>query len=143
MLINFHIIQSENFNRKRDYANKDKSVIQIKSIYQKLPLTDFDYFSLAQFLTYYANVEAAAELLSNKARQIEVDEDLLFYYLNLTLINKELTKTEAYRAIMLNAVNINKNRYCQLFDSPEKDGVTFQLLKDDYLRANYCENCNN
>ena len=143
MLINFHIIQSENFNRKMDYANKDKSVIQIKSIYQKLPLTDFDYFSLAQFLTYYANVEAAAELLSNKARQIEVDEDLLFYYLNLTLINKELTKTEAYRAIMLNAVNINKNRYCQLFDSPEKDGVTFQLLKDDYLRANYCENCNN
>ncbi|MBT8245775.1 MAG: hypothetical protein HKP48_08665 [Winogradskyella sp.] len=97
---------------------------------------------MAQFLSYYANVEAAAELLSDKARQIEVDEDLLFYYLNLTLINKDLTKTEAYRAIMLNAVNINKKRYCQLFDSPEKDGVTFQLLKDDYLRANYCENCN-
>ena len=112
-------------------------------MYEKVPLTDFDYFSLAQFLSYYANVEAAADLLSDKARQIEVDEDLLFYYLNLTLINKELTKTDEYRTIMLNAVNLNKERYCQLFAAAENDGVTFQLLKDDYLRANYCENCNN
>lgn len=143
MMINYHIIQSENFNRKRDYKNKDISVKHIKSIYEKIPLSDFDYFSLAQFLSYYANVDAAAELLSDKARQIEVDEDLLFYYLNLTLINKELTKTDAYRAIMLNAVNLNKERYCELFNTPAKDGVTFQLLKDDYLRANYCENCTN
>ncbi|ARV09959.1 hypothetical protein BTO05_10045 [Winogradskyella sp. PC-19] len=143
MLINYHIIQSENFNRQRDYANKDKSVNYIKLLYEKVPLTDFDYFSLAQFLSYYANVEAAADLLSDKARQIEVDEDLLFYYLNLTLINKELTKTDEYRTIMLNAVNLNKERYCQLFAAAENDGVTFQLLKDDYLRANYCENCNN
>ena len=142
MMINYHIIQSENFNRKRDYSSKDKSVNYIKSIYEKIPLSDFDYFSLAQFLSYYANVEAAAELLSDKARQIEVDEDLLFYYLNLTLINKELTKTDEYRAIMLNAVNLNKDRYCKLFNTPEKDGVTFQLLKDDYLRNSYCENCN-
>lgn len=143
MMINYHIIQSENFNRKRDYKNKDLSVKYIKSIYEKMALNDFDYFSLAQFLSYYANVEAAAELLSDKAREIEVDEDLLFYYLNLTLINKELTKTDAYRTIMLNAVNLNKERYCELFNTPSKDGITFQLLKDDYLRANYCENCTN
>lgn len=143
MLVNYHIIQAENFNRKRDYDKKDMAVSKIKNIYKKISLSDFDYFSLAQFLSYYANVDEAAKLLSKKAREIEVDEDLLFYYLNLTLINKELTKTDEYRAIMLNAVNLNKKRYCNLFDTPEKDGVTFQLLKDDYLRANYCENCNN
>ncbi|RNC87883.1 MAG: hypothetical protein ED556_01440 [Winogradskyella sp.] len=141
MMVNYHIIQSENFYRKRDYSKKDKSVNFIKAKYEKMPLTDFDYFSLAQFLSYYANVDAAAELLTNKARQIDVDENLLFYYLNLTLINQELTQTDEYRTIMLNAVNLNKERFCQLFNSPEKDGVTFQLLKDDYLRANYCENC--
>ena len=143
MIINYYIIQSENYNRKRDYANKDKAVIKLKSIYQNIPLSDFDYFSLAQFLSYYANVDAAAALLTNKASQIDVDEDLLFYYLNLTLINKELTSTDAYRTIMLNAVNLNKERYCQLFNSPDKEGVTFQLLEDDYLRKNYCENCKN
>lgn len=142
MIVNYHIIQAENYNRKRDYKKKNLEVSKLKNIYKKIPLSDFDYFSLAQFLSYYANVDAAAELLTNKARQIDVDEDLLFYYLNLTLINSELTKTDEYRAIMLNAINLNKKRYCQLFDSPEKDGVTFQLLRDDYLRASYCENCN-
>lgn len=141
MMINYHIIKSENYMRKRDYANKDKSVSYITNSYKKIKLSDFDYFSLAQFLSYYANIEESAELLTNRARSIEVDEDLLFYYLNLTLINEELTKTDDYRAIMLNAINLNKERYCTLFNAVEDGGVTFQLLRNDYLRKSYCESC--
>ncbi len=142
MMINYHIIKSEKYMSKRDYKNKDKSVNYITKAYKKIPLSDFDYFSLAQFLVYYANTDKAAELLTNKARSIDVDEDLLFYYLNLTLVDKELTKTDDYRAIMLNAINLNKNRYCKIFNAVEKGGVTFQLLANDYLRKGYCESCN-
>lgn len=35
---------------------------------------------------------------------------------------------------------MNKERFCKLFNSIEKGGVTFQLLKDDYLNDTYCEN---
>ncbi|ULC59923.1 hypothetical protein MBM09_02825 [Flaviramulus sp. BrNp1-15] len=143
MMVNFHIITAENFMRKRDYANKDKSVSFINSNYKKFPLSDYDYLSLAQFFSYYANTDMAVNLLENKAKSIDIDEDLLFYYLNLTLINKELTKDPNYRIIMLNAFNMNKERYCKLFNAVEKGGVTFQLLEDDYLRNTYCENCNN
>ncbi|MFP4844233.1 hypothetical protein [Winogradskyella sp. PE311] len=142
MMINYHIIKSEKYMRKRDYANKDKSVNYINKFYKKITLSDFDYFSLAQFLAYYANIEKAAELLTVKAKRIDVDEDLLFYYLNLTLVNKELTQTDDYRAIMLNAYNLNSKRYCKLFNAIEKGGVTFQLLENDYLRKGYCESCN-
>ncbi len=142
MMINYHIIKSENYMRKRDYANKDKSINYITKYYKKIPLSDFDYFSLAQFLAFYANIDKAAQLLTNKARSIDVDEDLLFYYLNLTLIDKELTKTDDYRAIMLNAINLNKERYCKIFNAIEEGGVTFQLLQNDYLRNSYCESCN-
>ncbi len=141
MLVNYHIIKSERYMRKRDYVSKDKSVAYINNNYKGVPLRDIDYFNLAQFLAYYANVDKAAVLLTNKVRSIAINEDLLFYYLNLTLINKELTQTDDYRAIMLNAINLNKAKYCNLFDSPEKDGVTFQLLEDEYLRDTYCENC--
>jgi len=141
MLVNYHIIKSEQYMRKRDYANKDKSVAYINDNYKKVPLRDVDYFNLAQFLTYYANTDKAAALLTDKVRNIDVNEDLLFYYLNLTVIDKDLTQTDDYRAIMLNAVNLNKVKYCNLFDAPEKEGVTFQLLEDDYLRNTYCENC--
>ncbi|WP_298506190.1 hypothetical protein [uncultured Maribacter sp.] len=141
MLVNYHIIKSERYMRKRDYENKDKSVAYINDNYKKIPLRDIDYFNLAQFLTYYANTDRAANLLIDKARSIDVNEDLLFYYINLTVVDEDLTQTDDYRAIMLNAINLNKSRYCELFSSPEKDGITFQLLEDEYLRDTYCENC--
>jgi len=142
MMVNFHIIKAENLMRKRDYANKDKSVTYINSNYKKFPLSDYDYLSLAQFFSYYANIDMAVELLENTAKSIDINEDLLFYYLNLTLINKELTQNSNYRTIMLNAINMNKMRFCKLFNAVEKDGVTFQLLEDEYLKETFCENCN-
>ncbi|MEW4923485.1 hypothetical protein [Algibacter sp. 2305UL17-15] len=141
MMVNFHIIKAENLMRKRDYDNKDKSVIYIKNNYKKFYLSDYDYLSLAQFFSYYANIDLAVELLDKKARSIDIDENLLFYYLNLTLINDELTQEDDYRTILLNAINMNKERFCKLFNAVEDGGVTFQLLADEYLRGTYCENC--
>ena len=143
MMVNFYIINSENLMRKRDYANKDKSVDYINNNYKNISLSDYDYLSLAQFFSYYANLDMAVKLLEKKVKSIDLDEDLLFYYLNLTLVNKELTQNENYRTIMLNAVNLNKERFCKLFNAVEKGGVTFQLLNDEYLRETYCENCVN
>ncbi|MEJ2112687.1 MAG: hypothetical protein P8X62_02910 [Flavobacteriaceae bacterium] len=142
MMVNYHIIKAENDMRKRDYKNKDISVAFINNNYSKFPLSDFDYLSLAQFFSYYANTDLSVKLLENKVNTIEVGEDLLFYYLNLTIINRKLTNTTEYRTIMLNAFNMNQERYCKLFNPFGEGGVTFQLLEDEYLRNTYCENCN-
>ncbi|TXG36934.1 hypothetical protein [Seonamhaeicola maritimus] len=141
MMVNFHIIKAENLMRKRDYSDKDASVSYINKNYNKFSLSDYDYLSLAQFFSYYANTDMSVALLEEKARSIDIDEDLLFYYLNLTLIKDELTYQTDYRTIMLNAININKERYCKLFNVVEKGGVTFQLLENEYLKETYCENC--
>ncbi|MEP1489904.1 MAG: hypothetical protein ABJK28_15900 [Algibacter sp.] len=143
MMVNFHIIKAENLMRIRDYSNKDKSVAYINNNYKKFALSNYDYLSLAQFFSYYADTDLSVKLLENKAKRIDIDEDLLFYYLNLTMINIDLTSDLDYRTIMLNAINMNKTRFCKLFNSIEKGGVTFQLLEDDFLRETYCENCEN
>ncbi len=141
MLLNMHIIKAENQMLSRDYKNKDLSVAFIETTYKKIPLSDFDYLSLAQFFSYYANIDKAVVLLDKKSRQIDIDEDLLFYYLNLTLINKELMEKEDYRTILLNANTINPKRFCRMFDAIDKGGVTFQMLENDFLRGVYCEGC--
>ncbi|WP_406685506.1 hypothetical protein N1F78_07245 [Seonamhaeicola sp. MEBiC1930] len=141
MMVNYHLIKAKNLMQKRDYSGKDASVSYINKNYKNFVLSDYDYLSLAQFFSYYANSDMAIALLEEKARSIDIDEDLLFYYLNHTLINKELTYQTDYRTIMLNAININKERYCKLFNSIENGGVTFQLLENEYLKETYCENC--
>ncbi len=143
MMVNFHIIKAENLMRARNYANKDKSVVYINDNYKKFTLSNYDYLSLAQFFSYYADTGLSVKLLEGKARSIDIDENLLFYYLNLTMVNIDLTNDLNYRTIMLNAINMNKERFCRLFNSVEKGGITFQLLEDDYLRETYCENCKN
>ncbi|ALJ05825.1 hypothetical protein APS56_12105 [Pseudalgibacter alginicilyticus] len=143
MMVNFHIVVADKFMKNSDFNNKEKSVDFVNSNYKKFPLSNYDYLSLAQFFSFYGNYNLAVELLERKARSIDIDENLLFYYLNLTLIDKELTKDSNYRTILLNAYNMNKERFCKLFNSTDKGGVTFQLLENPYLRNTYCENCDN
>lgn len=143
MLVNFHIILSEYFLLQGDHSSKDNSVAYVNSNYKKFESSNNDYLNLAQYFNKYGNPNMAVDLLDSKSKTIDIDEDLLFYYLNLTLINKELTKEKSYRTIMLNAINVNKERYCKLFSSVNKGGVTFQLLENAFLRKTYCENCNN
>ncbi|PCE66399.1 hypothetical protein [Sediminicola luteus] len=143
MLVNYHIIKAEQHMRKREYDQKDRSVAFINATYNDFPKSDFDYLSLAQFLTYYANNEDAVALLNDKAQQLDVNSELLFYYINLTLIDQQLTATEDYRRIMLNAHDLDPQRFCNLFASPAQGGVTFQLLEDPFLKQYYCENCGN
>lgn len=141
MLTNYYIIQSEKYARARDYNKKDGAVNQVLSLLKTVSLRDEDYLSIAQYLTYYSDTKKATALIEDRVNRIDVDEDLLFYFLNLTIIDEALTQTADYRSIMLNAFNRNKKRYCTLFNASNDGGVTFQLLEDDYLRDSYCENC--
>lgn len=141
MLVNFHIVKAEKNMKERKYEAKDDSVDFILETYDNFTLSNFDYVSLAQFLTFYANTDEAIDLLEEKVKEITIDEDLLFYYLNLTLIDEYAVASKNYRTIMLNAIEINKKRFCKLFNASNDGGVTFQLLKNKYLKTTYCENC--
>lgn len=141
MLINYEILMSEYYMQKGDFVNKDKSLRYIYSNYQYVPLSDFDYLSLAQYFASFARYDWATRLLDKKAKSVDVNEDLLFYYINLTIIDDKLTRRPEYRTILLNAYNLNRTRFCELFQTFGKGGVTFQLLENEYLRKTYCENC--
>ncbi|MCI2228815.1 hypothetical protein MC378_06515 [Polaribacter sp. MSW13] len=141
MLVNFHIVKAEKNMKARKYDEKDNSVEFIIDTYENFNLSNYDYLSLAQFLTYYSNIDDATDLLDEKVRTITVDEDLLFYYLNLTITNKFNVASDNYRTIMLNAINMSTKRFCKLFNSSLNEGVTFQLLDNIYLNNTYCESC--
>jgi hypothetical protein len=141
MLVNYNIIRGDQYMQLKDYVNKDKCLTSIQSIYKNLTMTDADMVSLAQYFSYYAKYDWATALLKPKINNIDVDEELLFYYINLTVSDPAYTDKPEYRSIMLNAININQKRYCTAFNSITQGGITFQLLDDVYLQKTYCENC--
>lgn len=142
MMVNYHIIMGEHYMFIGEYINKDKALLFVKNNYKYAPLADKDFVSLAQYFSSFARYDWAIKLLESKVKNLEVSEDLLFYYISLTIFDNKHTKSSNYRTIMLNAININKERFCHLFDTYGTGGVTFQLLENDYLKTTYCENCN-
>ncbi len=142
MLINYEILMSEYHMRSGDFASKDKSLKYIHANYRYVPDSDVDLLSIAQYYSSYMKYDWAIDLLKEKVKDVNVSEDLLFYYLNLTLVDEELTAQPAYRTTMLNAYTKDQARYCQLFNPFGKGGITFQLLDNAFLRQSYCENCN-
>jgi len=141
MLINYNIIMCEYYMYIKDYANKDKALRYIKTNYKYVPTSDHDLLSLAQYFAAYAKYDWAEKLLLPYVTKVDIEEDLLFYYLNLTIVDEGKTRQSTYRKVMLNAISINKERFCRLFDPYSAGGVTFQLLENKYLKETYCENC--
>ncbi|GAK88463.1 hypothetical protein JCM19297_2976 [Nonlabens ulvanivorans] len=141
MMINLNIIKAEKKNRAKKYNEKDLAVKFIKSAYNRISLSNTDYLSLAQFLTYYDNTQSSINLLQPVVKRVDVNEDLLFYYINQTIVQNNYVAQDSYRSILSNAYSQNPQRFCKLFKASTEDGVTFQLLNNDYLRRSYCDNC--
>lgn len=141
MLVNYYIILGDQYMVAKDYPNKDKCLASIRATYKYIDMSDADMVSLAQYFSYYSKYDWATALLEPKINDIDVDEELLFYYINLTVLDPEHTGNPEYRRIMLNAININRQRFCTAFNSSAWGGITFQLLDDEFLKKTYCENC--
>ncbi len=142
ILVNYDIVMAEQYMIIRDYRNKDKMLKDIYYKYKNSSPTSTDLLKIAQFFVAYGKYDWAIKLLKPYVTQVDSDEDLLFYYINLTIIDLDITKKSEYKRILLNAIDINKERFCNLFNSTSKGGISFQILDNEVLKMNYCESCN-
>lgn len=141
MLINYNIVMCSVYNSQYKYAEKDSALQYIHENYAGLPLNDEDRLALAQYLSWYSQKGWAEELLTKRIHDIDVSENLLFYYLNLKLFTPYSFFEAPVKKAALNAISINKARFCRFFNSRDKGGSSFQLLDDLSLHSIYCENC--
>ena len=85
LLINYHIILSESHIRNRHYVEKDKAVQFNYESYKPLQLKDHDLVNLAKYFSYYSKFDWARRTLEPRIKSLNVSEDLVFYYLSLTI----------------------------------------------------------
>jgi len=141
MQINYHILKCEENMRVFNYKGKDSSLQIIHDTYEGLSLNDEDIYSLAKYYAYYANYNWAEEMIEPRIDQLDVTEDLVFYYINLQFFNSANYGTENFRKAVLNAVNLNNKRFCNFFLPNDRGGAGMQLLEYEELKAMYCESC--
>lgn len=141
LLVNYEILMTEQHDLAQDAKARSKSLREVYNSSKYLNLDDEARVSLAKFLSFYSQFGWAENLLYPRIRQIDASEDLLFYYLQLTISNRRKTRQTQYKSLLLNALDKNASRFCDTFLSRSNGGLTFQLLDDPNLRMIYCDNC--
>ncbi|MGL1888079.1 MAG: hypothetical protein OCD76_16305 [Reichenbachiella sp.] len=141
--INYNLILIQYLTYEKKFNEKRKLVKELYYQYRNLNLSDTDVYNLAKFLVFYSEFKLAEEVLYSKVVSENVSEELLFYYLELTFAKEKPIKHSAYMKVIQKAIDLNQNRYCNLFLPKSQGGHTFQLLENDLLKQIYCENCTN
>jgi len=141
MQINYHILAGEEYMERFQYDKKDSCVDFIYNVYQNLRLDDDDIYSLAKYFAYYSRLDYAEEIVTPRIDQLDVSEDLLFFYINTQFYTPASFESEPFGKAMLNAVSLNPKRYCNFFLPNDRGGASMQLLEYQELRKIYCETC--
>ena len=141
MQINYNILKAEIDFEKNNYAGKDSAINNIHDLYEEEDLEDDEVFSLAKFYANYSHNDLAQEIIGDRIEKINTSEDLVFYYLNLLFYNSNIYESDAFQKAILNAINLNKRRWCNFFLPNDKGGASLQLLKYQALKKRYCESC--
>jgi hypothetical protein len=142
MIINYHILMSEQHQSRFEYDQKDIDVDFIYKKYRDLNVNDKELYSLAKYLAYYSRHDEAKEIVTERLDKIDVDENLLFYYVNLMFFEKDANSDPDFVKAVENATSINKKRFCDFFNSTQIGGAGFALFEDKYLKGMYCKYCN-
>lgn len=139
--LNYDMLEGMYHANRRNNILRDRAIVDAVEVAKTLDLDDEEIFKVSKFLANNAKYQEALSLLTPRVNEINVHEDLLFLYINLTIIRDEIVKRPEYRTTLSNASVVNKERFCTIFKSALNGGITFQLLTDKYLKRSYCDIC--
>lgn len=141
MKVNYYILMSQDFMAQYKYEQKDAALSFIRKYYVGMSLTDVDRYSLAQCFSFYAQPDWAMEMIESRIDQLDVSDDLLFYYINLCFFRPAEYGSDRLRKAMVNASNLDRARFCRFFHSIDAGGAGMQLLEEPFFRDFFCEDC--
>ncbi len=141
MEINHHILKSDEYLDNFQYDAKDSVMEEIRDLYDLIEPTDEEIYSLAKYYSYHSHRKWAYEIVKPRIGAIDVDEDLLFYYINLLFYDSSTYEEESFINATLNAVNLNRVRYCTFYLPIDSGGASMQLLEHEELRKYWCQYC--
>lgn len=141
MKVNYYIMLSQDYMARYVYDRKDSALAAVRALYAGMKLTDGDRYALAMFFSFYSQSDWSRELVDARIDQLDVSEDLLFYYINLAFFRPAEYGNDQLRKAMLNASNLDRDRFCKFFHSTDRGGAGMQLLEQPVFREFFCQDC--
>ncbi|MCF8373617.1 MAG: hypothetical protein K9H64_18495 [Bacteroidales bacterium] len=93
---------------------------------------------LAKLFISHDDYKFASRLLEIFIEDTKVDEELLFTYLSLCSISENKFFSSKFENALVKASDINKKRYCELFDGKH---LSYRVFENPDIKTQYCKVC--
>jgi hypothetical protein len=142
LLINYHIVSLRSSMADKDLRARTRSVRAVRNLYGATLTREPELLNMAAFFVAYKQNDVAEKLLRPFARSASPDEDLLYYYIALTINETNTVNQRWYNDLMEKAQQMNPGRFCQLFQPVSvTDSAGISLLFKSKLKEIYCRHC--
>jgi uncharacterized protein YkwD len=137
-MMNYQAVAADHYFDKKQFAERKKAFDDLVKRQRAANLAPVDALHLARYLSLQDQFSKAAEVLKPYIRTENPPAELLSYYLQIAIYDREVNPEKLYRESLDKLASLYPQEYCRLF-SKEKMGI--QSLKDYSIKAKYCEVC--
>ena len=138
--INYYILSNEYYHQTNDFNSSRQMMKNILSIYKNI-LTYDDRLRIAKYFGNYYQYDQAEQIMRPVIENDDIPDELLFYYLNVTIAYDKYYKEDYYQELVERARKIDRVGFCNFFQSSNAGGISFQLLQYKKLKDIYCKIC--
>ena len=139
LVLNYNIISADYYYDNKRFKEREKALLNVKKTLFSSNLDRDQSFKIANYFMFQLRIDWAIDIMKPFAIKENIDEEFLYTFLTVAIYNKEKVPEKEYIGFMNRAKKLNKERFCKLFGFPN---MSFQLLKDIYVKRLYCETCN-
>ena len=136
--VNYALLAANYYYDKQDYLNRKKSFDLLIRTFNNTNFTDDEVLDIAKYFAFQDQFDRAITLLLPKVNADEVGENILYYFLQIAIYQKELVPKSKYFQLLEKAKALYPNTFCSFFGK-EKRGI--QALKDYEIKNLYCSTC--
>ena len=137
-MLNYFLVAADYYYEKEAFDKRKKSFDEIIKWQAKAKLSEKELLGLAQYLCFQDQFPRAIKLLKPMIDKEAVDQEILFYYLQIAIYDKELVPQEKYFESLKKAEKLYPKQFCSLF-SKQKMGI--QQLKYKEVKDIFCAKC--
>jgi len=135
--LDYYIASAYYYQLKRKYGKLDSALEGIKKYYPKAVLSDTDYIKLGRLFNFYGRTYWTYDMLYPLVKKGTNNENLLFLFVGTAALYIDRMAEGEYSGYLQQARKMNKTRFCKWIK-----GQNWQLLREDFIKKLFCEECN-
>lgn len=139
LILNYNIISADFYYDNKQFRLREKALKSVKSALFSSKLDRDQSFRIANYFIFQLRIDWAIEIMKPFAMKANIDEEFLYKFLTVAIYDKEKVSNNQLVGFMNKAKELNKERFCNLFGTPN---MSFQNLTNEKVKRIYCETCN-